>query len=212
MGRHSTLIVTMILALVAACPVLAAPRTEVWHPYPEAAVANETAEGWLKGQRMPDIAYVDSSGLPTSIARQRGSILFINFWASWCVPCLRENPSIAKLHKELAGTEVKFVMLQLYEPVAKSREWAERQGFGVPLADSGSNKPGERTSEGRRNGKTLVHSSGEPLDYVPVSVPHTYVVDRNGIIIAVYKTNYEWETYGKVFRDVIERSSKHVTM
>lgn len=46
-------------------------------------------------------------GEKTTLSEQKGKVLFINFWATWCGPCLKEMPSIAKLHEQLESQGLK---------------------------------------------------------------------------------------------------------
>jgi thiol-disulfide isomerase/thioredoxin len=45
---------------------------------------------------------VDAAGLQALLARQRGRIVLVNFWATWCVPCREEFPDLDRLERELS--------------------------------------------------------------------------------------------------------------
>ncbi len=64
----------------------------------------------------PIISFVDLSGQTHSLADYRGSLIALVFWATWCVPCREEMPSLESLAKTLAGE--KFVIL----PVSLDRD------------------------------------------------------------------------------------------
>jgi thiol-disulfide isomerase/thioredoxin len=49
------------------------------------------------------------SGEKINLADYRGRTVFINFWATWCRPCIQEMPSIASLQKSLAGENIEFL-------------------------------------------------------------------------------------------------------
>jgi thiol-disulfide isomerase/thioredoxin len=78
---------------------------------------------WLgKGERIK----VDLSGKLTNLEGRtvslndlRGEVVFLNFWATWCGPCLAEMPSIAKLHEEFSqdGLEIVAITNEDREPV-----------------------------------------------------------------------------------------------
>ena len=46
----------------------------------------------------------------------RGKVIFLSFWATWCVPCLAEMPSIERLKEELAGEDVAFALVADQSP------------------------------------------------------------------------------------------------
>lgn len=50
---------------------------------------------------VPDIVLVDSAGHKTNLAAYRGHFLLLNLWASWCPPCVRELPALARLQQAI---------------------------------------------------------------------------------------------------------------
>ena len=52
------------------------------------------------GQPALDFALVDPAGIPVPISSFKGKYLLIDFWASWCGPCRRENPNVVKLYND----------------------------------------------------------------------------------------------------------------
>jgi len=53
------------------------------------------------GQKAPDFTMNDPDGNPVSLSSKVGSgLLLVDFWAGWCGPCRRENPSIVKLYND----------------------------------------------------------------------------------------------------------------
>lgn len=63
-----------------------------------------------------------------SLAELRGKTVFLNFWASWCPPCVAEMPGIAALHERL-GDEVAFVLVNMDADPAAARQFLERHGY-----------------------------------------------------------------------------------
>jgi thiol-disulfide isomerase/thioredoxin len=55
--------------------------------------------------RSPDLlaGEVDAKGLADRIAREKGRVVLVNFWATWCVPCREEFPDLARLDKAYGG-------------------------------------------------------------------------------------------------------------
>lgn len=54
-------------------------------------------------QPVPEVPFVEGDALPRTLADFRGEGLVVNFWATWCAPCVREMPALDRLHAELAG-------------------------------------------------------------------------------------------------------------
>ena len=60
---------------------------------------------------LPELAFTDADDKPLSLAAYRGKTVLLNFWATWCAPCVKEMPSLDKLQAEM-GTD-KFVVVPL---------------------------------------------------------------------------------------------------
>lgn len=56
-----------------------------------------------------DFRFPDLQGQTRSLSDWDGQFIVINFWASWCAPCLKEIPDFVRLQEELAGARVQFV-------------------------------------------------------------------------------------------------------
>lgn len=61
---------------------------------------------------LPEIAGTSLSGADVSLVSMKGKIVIVNFWASWCAPCLEEFPSMIKLVKEFKGDVVLLAVSQ----------------------------------------------------------------------------------------------------
>lgn len=59
------------------------------------------------GNILPDLTLNDPEGNPLSISELRGNIVFVDFWASWCRPCRRENPVIVETYNTYKDKEFK---------------------------------------------------------------------------------------------------------
>jgi len=62
-------------------------------------------------QELPNVAFVDGNGEPTSLADFRGKTVLLNLWATWCAPCREEMPSLDRLEKELGSDRFEVVAL-----------------------------------------------------------------------------------------------------
>jgi peroxiredoxin len=70
---------------------------------------------WVKpvavGDLAPDFQLEDTKGNKVSLSDLRGKIVLVNFWATWCPPCIEEMPSMERLNEVIAGND--FVMLAI---------------------------------------------------------------------------------------------------
>ncbi|MGH9838861.1 MAG: redoxin family protein [Blastocatellia bacterium] len=96
--------------------------------------AMEAAEagGWdAKGAALPDFALTDLGGRKWQLADLKGKVAFINFWATWCGPCVMELPYVQKLHEQMKDNKDVLVLtfntddeLGLVEPFMKDKKYS----------------------------------------------------------------------------------------
>lgn len=55
---------------------------------------------------LPALSLIELDGQPATLARLRGKVAVINFWAVWCLPCRQEMPALERLRKALPGVAV----------------------------------------------------------------------------------------------------------
>lgn len=115
------------------------------------------------GLDVPDMTVTDASGRPMSISELRGSVVFINFWATWCPPCREEMPSIQSLYSRFKDDKGFRMVTVLYrDDYDKAVAYLRENNYGFPVWTD----KGERAA----------------TDYGVTGVPETYIVDKKGIL------------------------------
>jgi peroxiredoxin len=84
------------------------------------------------GTAAPQFTRPDLSGKPVSLSGLRGKLVLVDFWASWCPPCIIEVPHLIALKKRHAG-KLEIVGVSMDDDVASAREVAARHPFNYPL-------------------------------------------------------------------------------
>ena len=74
----------------------------------------------------------DLAGQPQTMAQWRSKVLVVNFWASWCAPCVEEMPAFARLQDEYAGRGVQFVGIGIDE-VENMQSFVKTRPVTYPL-------------------------------------------------------------------------------
>ena len=96
-----------------------------------------------EGTPAPEFTLNTLEGRPVSLSEFRGKPVVLEFWATWCGPCRRQFPKMARLHEEYEG-KVHFLMVNTMEDAATVRAFAQQVEVpGIILMDP-ADKVGER--------------------------------------------------------------------
>lgn len=74
---------------------------------------------------------VDGAKLKQTVAKQKGKVVVVNFWATWCVSCVAEMPSFVKLQKAYASRGVQVAFVTIDEASAKAKAAAKLKSLGA---------------------------------------------------------------------------------
>jgi peroxiredoxin len=131
---------------------------------------------WLSARRLapapvPDAAvevffaqtFPDADGTPQPLAQWRGRVLVVNFWATWCPPCVEEMPDLQAVRDEYRGRGVEVVGIGI-DNAEKIRAFRDRMNLRLPLLVAGAG--------GSQMGQALGNLSG--------ALPYTVLIDRDG--------------------------------
>jgi len=85
------------------------------------------------GGAAPPLELADLQGVKHRLADYRGSVVLVNFWATWCVPCREEMPSIERLRASLEGRRFVVLAVNLAEPESRIRKFLEAVPVRFPV-------------------------------------------------------------------------------
>lgn len=124
---------------------------------------------------------VSLDGESYSLADFKGKTIFLNFWATWCPPCIAEMPNIQALYENVASENIVFVMVSLDEDHEKARAYMKRKKYTMPVYFLTGSKPGVFNS---------------------TVVPTTYVISPEGQIVSERRgmANYNTEEFQTFLR------------
>jgi peroxiredoxin len=126
--RVSLLPFLLILVLVAACKEGAPPASS-----PAAAAAGDDV---LKpGGPVPALVLHDLDGKERSLSEFKGKTVLVNFWATWCNPCVAEMPALERLHQTLKdkGFLVVAVSVDTAQQKPKVVDFVREKGLTFPV-------------------------------------------------------------------------------
>ena len=79
--------------------------------------------------KVPDLAFQDISGKPLTLQNWRGRTVLLNLWATWCVPCRKEMPSLDALQARLGGPGFEVVTINIdTRDAEKPKTWLKEVG------------------------------------------------------------------------------------
>jgi len=132
------------------------------------ALAAGGAEAVERGDPAPGFSLPALQGSGSvSLAAHRGKLVYLDFWASWCPPCLSSLPQLEALRRELPADRVQIVAVNLDKEPAKARQFLAQHPIGYP---SGSDPQG-RT----------------PESYGLETMPTSYLIDSQGVVRYVHE-------------------------
>lgn len=74
----------------------------------------------------PNVAYSDAGGGEVRLSDYRGQVILVNFWATWCGPCVEEMPALDRLQGDLGGEDFQVVTVSLDRSMDEVLEFFER--------------------------------------------------------------------------------------
>ena len=106
-------------------------------------------------------------GKTTTLAKYRGEILVVNFWASWCAPCRRELPLLDQWNSAWTGRGARVITISIDTDAKKAKRFVEEMKLTLPVMHDGP------------------QGLARTLD-IP-SVPYTLLLDRDGNVVGEVK-------------------------
>ncbi len=130
------------------------------------------------GSKAPDFTAftIDSAPKKKTLADYRGQVLMINVWATWCLPCRVEMPSIEALHKAYGPKGLKIVAVSIDDPGTEPAIRAFAKQYGLTF-------------------EILHDPKGQITEAYDISgYPETFIIGRDGVIRKKLMTATDWNS------------------
>jgi cytochrome c biogenesis protein CcmG/thiol:disulfide interchange protein DsbE len=124
------------------------------------------------GDKAPDFTIVSDKGEKVALSNFGGKLLVLNFWATWCQPCLSELPSLNAMTRRLQGSGVVVVGISVDKDEKAYKKFLER--FHLNFATS-------------RDPEANISA-----EYGTFKYPETYIIDANGRVVEKFIGEENW--------------------
>jgi cytochrome c biogenesis protein CcmG, thiol:disulfide interchange protein DsbE len=130
-----------------------------------AVATTHSADAVRVGEPAPSFVLATPRGESVDLARLRGSVVYVDFWASWCAPCRRSFPWLNAMHERYRAQGLAIVGVG----VDKRQTDAERFLRDVPATFT----------------IVLDPQGGTPAAFDVKGMPSSYLIDRQGVVAAI---------------------------
>lgn len=131
-----------------------------------ASDGTEGMESSLVGKLAPDFSLSTMDGTPFKLSEQKNDVVILDFWASWCGPCLQVMPQSDKVAQEFAGQGVRLYAVNLEEKPEQVKAALERLKLSTTVVLDRDGRVAEK--------------------YGATSIPQTVIIDRKGNVARLF--------------------------
>jgi len=108
------------------------------------------------------------------ISKYKGRVILLNFWASWCRPCVKEIPSLVRLQQQFDQDDFKIITINIGESKEQIIEFMKKVKLELPI---------------------MMDAGGQAIkDWGVYAYPSNFVLDRKGVIRYAYRGALEWDS------------------
>lgn len=173
--RRSVLSIFLILALIGLViyfftpygPKLRGYTGRLWSKNAVALKTDQLISSKVYAWQMTGV-----DGNPHPFAKEKGEVVFLNFWATWCGPCIKEMPDIQKLYDDY-GNRVSFVLVT-QEDTEKVNSFLQKKDYTLPIY--------------------FTDTADIPKEILSKTLPTTYIIDTSGRIVQAEIGAMDWNS------------------
>lgn len=135
------------------------------------------------GSEAPDFTAEMTDGGSFTLSEQEGKVVFLNFWATWCSPCVGEMPAFERLYEEY-GDEIEILAVNSGEEKEIVDAFLEKKDYTFPIAYDEENEIDKK--------------------YPSDGIPYTLVIGKDGKITDIFTGAQDADTQYKIYRRALK--------
>lgn len=130
------------------------------------------------------LSLLNEDGQVVTLDSFKGKVVFVNFWATWCPPCIAEMPGIENLYQSADHQNINFAIISLDDDFEKAKAFKKKKGYTFPIFTLASQLPPELEAD---------------------VLPTTYVLDKDGVIKMKHDgmAKYDSDSFKKYLNDLV---------
>lgn len=160
-------------------------------PEPDADVESTAAENSVEavwnGDSAMDFSAQTNTGDTFTLSEQAGNVVLINFWATWCGPCVEEMPALQDLYEEYGDSDnVKIILINSGESSQTVHRFLSQNGYTMPCIYDTDNTVNDQ--------------------YGIMGIPYTVIFNKDGTVAETFEGSYGCEKQYELYKKAIEEA------
>ena len=160
-------------------------------PEPDADVESTAAENSVEavwnGDSAMDFSAQTNAGDTFTLSEQAGTVVLINFWATWCGPCVEEMPALQDLYEEYGDSDnVRIILINAGESSQTVHRFLSQNGYTMPCIYDTDNTVNDQ--------------------YGVMGIPYTVIFNKDGTVAETFEGSYGCEKQYELYKKAIEEA------
>ena len=160
-------------------------------PEPDADVESTAAENSVEavwnGDSAMDFSAQTNAGDTFTLSEQAGNVVLINFWATWCGPCVEEMPALQDLYEEYGDSDnVRIILINAGESSQTVHRFLSQNGYSMPCIYDTDNTVNDQ--------------------YGVMGIPYTVIFNKDGTVAETFEGSYGCEKQYELYKKAIEEA------
>lgn len=153
----------------------------------QTAPDESSTEAVWNGDSAMDFSAQTNAGDTFTLSEQAGTVVLINFWATWCGPCVEEMPALQDLYEEYGDSDnVRIILVNAGESSQTVHRFLSQNGYTMPCIYDTDNTVNDQ--------------------YGVMGIPYTVIFNKDGTVAETFEGSYGCEKQYELYKEAIEEA------